>query len=181
MKTSEKRKWQVFGGLVVLLAISLFGNFYSPGQEITPEMNQVQRGQGGSFSSEEVVNVHQLNRKMPPVRRIKRNLFEFEGQNTQEVPPMPNQTLTVLKQEQVPMDEIPSVRYLGMYLEKKEGGLRLAAISNSGRVFVGKVGDVLAGKYRILRIENEYLLLQLTADDRKFRVGLGKNFIRFVD
>ncbi len=50
----------------------------------------------------------------------------------------------------------------------------LAAIVNGGQIFVGGVNDVLADKYRILEINEEYLVVRLIHENRTIRLPLGK-------
>jgi hypothetical protein len=51
----------------------------------------------------------------------------------------------------------------------------MAALSNSGRIFVGKVGQVVGGKYEVMEIAQDYVLLKLRLQEGKvIRVPFGK-------
>ncbi len=76
---------------------------------------------------------------------------------------------------------MPKVQYLGFYYEK-ETGLKMASLSNSGRVYVGRIGQVLGGKYQVQEIASDQVILKLLMEDGKFiRVPLGKTPASYIE
>src|SRR5262249_49615949 len=107
---------------------------------------------------------------------VKRNIFEFH-----EDIPKPVQTPLAIQMNAQTQTQTqtgpttPDVRYLGFYLEKKPSRVRLAAISNGGTIYVGGVGDVLAQKYQVLKIDDDYVILKLVQENRILKFPIGKD------
>jgi type II secretory pathway component PulC len=121
----------------------------------------------------EVVQVQLLKHSSPPMPRVKRNIFQFGGKTEPEQLQTPVLRIPQSQPSMASPEELPDVHYLGFYLEKQTG-LMLASIVNGGRVYVGKVGQTLGGKYELLEITADHVILRLKGDERVLRVPLGK-------
>ncbi len=172
MKNSEKGKFQILIVLIGLLGLSFFWNrpeFHQPVFHASePRSNPVV-----SSNTDEVPQLELLN-KPPSGLQVKRDIFRFRDE---EVASPTTESLSSIslnpKPEASPAPEIPDVRYLGFYKEKKPSKVKLAAISNGGKIYVGGVGDVLADKYEVVRVDDDFVVLKILADNRVLRFSLG--------
>jgi hypothetical protein len=69
----------------------------------------------------------------------------------------------------------PDVTYLGFYHEREGSERKLGAISNGGQIYVGGEGDILGGKYKILKLGDEYLDIEYLPEHRIIHLKLGRN------
>jgi hypothetical protein len=117
-----------------------------------------------------------LEEKPHALLDIKRNIFEFREDISKPVQTPLAMQLNAQTQTQTQTGPTtPDVRYLGFYLEKKPSRVRLAAISNGGTIYVGGVGDVLAQKYQVLKIDDDYIILKLVQENRILKFPIGKD------
>jgi len=119
-----------------------------------------------------------LDHSVPELSGVKRNIFQFEykAEVVEARPPRVQLPPPVISQPPA----LPNVHYLGFYLEK-ESGVKMASISNSGKIYVGKIGQVLGGKYELLEISPEFIRLRLVQDGKVLRVPLGKGPLNGLD
>jgi hypothetical protein len=103
--------------------------------------------------------------------RVQRNVFEFKEDGAS----IAQARKPALEAPETAPARQPQVHYLGYYLEKNTGQLKLAAISNSGRIYVGRVGQILGGKYLVLQIEDEFVILKYLPENKILRLPLGKS------
>ncbi len=178
MNKKSRKELAILIALLALLAIS----FYS--QRATDQTGEkilattVKQSADPAVTAGELLQVRLLDRKVPELSGVKRNIFQFgQGKPVEEdsgefdLAPEPVTPL-------VPV--VPDIRYLGFYSET-ETGLQLASVSNSGRIYVGKVGQVLGGRYKVLRIAADHVILQLVQEEGKaLRVPLGKRPATFI-
>lgn len=172
---SQKKQILILIVLLALLSISLFSQLL---RDNGPVVTSVDRNPRSAYaakaSASEKLDVDLLSEEQPKFSGVKRNIFQFGGgsqsdspQNVAETDPVPLQTVP-----QPP--PLPEVYYLGFYYEK-ESDLKMAALSNNGRIMVGKVGQVLGGRFEVLEIASDHVVLKLRAEDSKLlRVPLGK-------
>jgi hypothetical protein len=184
MNSKSKKQMAFLVILLGLLSFSIFSQITGGNHEPSP-LEPVDRKPAKPQSSTastatEVLQVHLLETKVPELSGVKRNIFQFEGKAavSEERPP-------VLKipqsQALIPTPPaLPNVHYLGFYFEP-DTGLKLASISNSGKVYVGKVGQILGGKYELLEIAADHIVLRLTEDGKVLRVPLGKGAPNVMD
>jgi hypothetical protein len=179
MNISEEGKRNLLIVVVLLLSASIFFQFRD---EPAPAKIAVHtRTPSNVNRNTEVLQTDLLSQEAPRFFNEKRNIFQFRGSGSAATPidsPVPVAILKVPPKPEKPA--MPDVHYLGFYVEKEKPSVRLAAISNSGNIYVGKVGDVLGGKYRVLQIEKMFLLLSLVNDDRVIRLPLGRQTGVFV-
>lgn len=165
--------------LLVLLSVSVFSQFSNdrPASILSSEARSNSRR---SAAMNEVLDVDSLSQEVPAFSGVKRNIFQF-GAGTAEshapVIPVPQ----VVEPKVVEAPSVPEVHYLGFYYEK-ESGLKMAALSNSGRIYVGKAGQILGGKYEVLEIADDHVILKVLYEEGKIiRVPLGKAPGAFVE
>jgi hypothetical protein len=88
-----------------------------------------------------------------------RDVFRFEERRAEAAPPRPSARQPVESAPEVPTGPPPPppipLRFIG-YLEQAGEVPRVAVLSDGrGNVFNGKEGDVIEGRYRVLRIGND--------------------------
>jgi hypothetical protein len=108
------------------------------------------------------VKLESLDRRDESNAAPSRNVFRFEGRRS-EAAPTPSRSSTA-RQPVEPVVEVPAgppppppipLRFIG-YLEQAGAMSRVAVLSDGrGNVFNGKEGDVIEGRYRVLRIGND--------------------------
>jgi hypothetical protein len=116
------------------------------------------RGAGGGTGIE--VRLESLQREHGPLQESDRNPFRFErrqapsaptGASRRQAPVVPQPEGPVLPP---PPPPIP-LRFIG-YLQPRDGAARVAVLSDGrGNVFDGKEGDIIEGRYRVLRVGND--------------------------
>lgn len=175
MNAKSKKEMAILAVLLGLLSISIFSQI-TGGNGVTSAPVTIERKQKTPSiqQANEVLQVHLLETEVPELSGVKRNIFQFEskgGSSFQERRPVLNVPQTQPLVPQPPA--LPDVHYLGFYFEKQTG-LKLASISNSGKIYVGKVGQTLGGKYELLEIAVDHIIVRLTEDGKVLRVPLGK-------
>lgn len=173
MNHKSKKELAILIGLLILLAISVFSQF-SNRSGVSVAQKSAKSDISREIDSSEVLGVDLLTVQKPEFTTVKRNIFQFRGGAQQ--PDSPESAIGVSPPKPVaPLPPAaPEVHYLGFYFEK-ETGLKMASLSNHGRVYVGKVGQVLGGKYEVLEIAADYVILRLrTQDGKVIRVPLGR-------
>jgi len=172
MRDSEKTKLQILILLAGLLCVSFFWN-RSELRQTVPAVSPKKPDAFVSVQTDEVPQLSLLN-KAPSSLQVKRNIFRFhEAQNYVPAIESPLEFANNPKIAPPAAPEIPDLRYLGFYQEKKPSKVKLAAISNGGKIYVGGVGDVLADKYEVLRVNDDFVVLKILADNRVIRFSLG--------
>ncbi|MGH9857427.1 MAG: hypothetical protein ACRD4B_06240 [Acidobacteriota bacterium] len=181
MNSKSKKELAILTVLLGLLSISVFSQLFK-GTDVPVGLRKPSTTNSRNAASNEVIAVDLLSNETSEFTSVKRNIFQFgsgggrpePSEDTEEFvqPPTPVQP---------PVPPSPEVHYLGFYYEK-ESGLKMAALSNSGRIFVGKVGQVVGGKYEVLEIAQDYVLLKLRMQDGKIiRVPFGKAPASFIE
>jgi hypothetical protein len=172
MNLSEKSKWNIFILLLIAIAVALI-YFNEPQNRDVVTVRAKRSPQPVARKAEDLPLVDLLNYSAPFFTDVKRNVFQFRAEETSQmeasntVPSPETQVLGAVA-------PLPDVRYLGLYKEKENANVQIAAISNGGQIYVGSVGDTLAGKYEILGIEDEFLVLKILATNKIMRFHLGK-------
>jgi hypothetical protein len=160
--------------LCLLLAYSILNSFYPRASLASHSQTPVPRKpKSTTGGTNQVLSMSQLNNNPPEFSTVHRNIFEFGGSTESDIPE-PIQ-LQPAKQSSIPeKPQLPDVRYLAFYQEKDTKSTPIAAIINGGRIYVGVQGDTLAGKYEILQIDDEFILLRFLPDNRIIRLPMGK-------
>jgi len=174
MKSSEKGKFQMLIVLIGLLGLSLLWNRRELRQPV-PKVSEPRSNPVASMKTDEVPQLGLLN-KAPSDLLVKRDIFRFR--DAPSPIPDPEALSSFVRKPKTtapPPSEIPDVRYLGFYQEKTPSRVKLAAISNGGKIYVGGVGDVLADKYEVVRVDDDFVVLKILADNRVLRFTLGND------
>jgi hypothetical protein len=106
------------------------------------------------------LNLESLQRRDDGKGTPSRDVFRFQERRVEApAPPRPSQRQPVEPVVQVPTGPPPPppipLRYIG-YLDQAGEVPRVAVLSDGrGNVFNGKEGDVIEGRYRVLRIGND--------------------------
>ena len=176
MTRTERIQWQIFVLLVVAIAASIY--YFSKSSTENPIKTDLKKpsAKPGTAAPDNLPKVSTLQGKLPEFKNVQRNVFEFAGEpsestdvtSLQPVLPEP-QTMPLL----VPIG--PDVTYLAFYKEKEGSNRKLAAISNGGQIYVGGVGEVLAGKYRVIQVEDEFIEVEYLPEKRVIRLELGRH------
>lgn len=166
--------------LLGLLSFSVFSQF-SGNQPTSTFSSKARPNSRGTVAANEVLDVDLLSDEVPQFSGVKRNIFEFGAGAQSAESHTPMIRLPEVEPEVPETPAMPEVHYLGFYYEK-DSGLKMAALSNSGRIYVGKVGQILGGKYEVLEIADEHVILKVLYEEGKtMRIPLGKAPGAFID
>lgn len=169
MKLSESSKWIIFIVLVSLIFVSLY--FSSNSRPAAGNLSAVRQPKKISLpEGAEKPLMQMLASKTPFFRDVRRNVFQFQGNADVNMTAAPE---IVTPPVVTTPPAAPDVRYLGFYKQKDESRIQLAAISNGGKIYVGGVGDTLAGKYEVIQIDDDFLVLKILATNEIIRFALG--------
>lgn len=105
------------------------------------------------------IRLELLQREPAALRGPDRNPFRFERRASAAAPARPQVTRRVAPVEVTPTGPLPPpppppipLRFIG-FLQPKDGPGRVAVLSDGrGNVFDGREGDVIEGRYRLLRV-----------------------------
>ena len=159
--------------LLFMLAGSIFYNFIPRTAPLQTKMRIVNKN-AKADRKDEVIESALLTKETAEFSTVHRNVFEFGGSGSSNVEePVQAEVPDPPSVSESP--ELPDVRYLAFYLEKDPKSIPVAAITNGGRIYVGIVGDVLAGKYKLMQIDDEFLILRYLPDNRIIRLPIGKS------
>ncbi|PWT90211.1 MAG: hypothetical protein C5B54_07570 [Acidobacteria bacterium] len=179
MKVSNQGK--VLMVLTGLLALSIFLNF-SPRQ--TPTWTPVVHEQPlpKDIYPDPIPRVDLLKIDPTTFSGVQRNVFLFQTSQEAKITQAP-QTETAEPDQTTAQSapEVPNVKYVGLYRERKANGQTLAVISSAGTILVGGKGEILGNKFQILQIEEDYIVLKLLEDGRIFRLQLGKDSVPLLE
>ena len=168
-------------GVLALLSFSLFSQLFKQTDipvSVGKERTSINRNAGSS----EVVAVELLSNENPEFTSVKRNIFQFgSGSRTPAGSDAGDSSFQPPKPILPAVPQLPEVHYLGFYYEK-DTGLKMASFSNTGRIYVGKVGQVLGGRYEIMEIAQDYVILKLRMENgRVIRVPFGRGPASMVE
>jgi hypothetical protein len=135
-------------------------------------------GRGGQTGAQDVVTdirLELLQRERGDLNAPDRNPFRFERKASAAPPPRPQVARLPAPTEVVPTEPPPPpppppipLRFIG-YLQPTDAPGRVAVLSDGrGNVFNGKEGDVIEGRYRLLRVgDNSADLIYLDGRGRQ--------------
>jgi hypothetical protein len=178
MNQKSRKELAILAVLLILLSVSVFSQFSSdqPSNIVSTKARTDRRP---PVAVSEVLDVNSLSAEVPEFSGVKRNIFQFGAAAAESHTPMI--PVPEAEPEVVQAPTVPQVHYLGFYYEK-ESGLKMAALSNSGRIYVGKVGQILGGKYEVLEIVDDHVILKVLHEEGKtIRVPLGKAPGSFIE
>jgi hypothetical protein len=119
-------------------------------------------GQGGPNDTVTDIRLELLDREHGALRGPDRNPFRFERRASAAAPVQRQATRRVAPIEVAPVGPLPPpppppipLRYIG-FLQPRGAAGRVAVLSDGrGNVFDGREGDVIEGRYRLLRVGND--------------------------
>ena len=178
MKLGDPRRWPLFAGAGVLIvaAVTVLGNNATAPVSGTPTGPN---RRSPARAREEAVPVNELklellHRSPPGVEEPARNPFRFQERaaaaparssgppaSRGATPPVPSRPIASAPVGPPAAPAIP-LRYIGVVDAPTQSG-RLAILSDGrGNVFYGKEGDIIEGRYRLLRIGTDTAELSYT-------------------
>jgi hypothetical protein len=119
-------------------------------------------GRAGSGDSVTDIRLELLQREPRAMSGPDRNPFRFERRASAAAPVRPQATRRVAPIEAAPVGPLPPpppppipLRFIG-FLQPKGAAGRVAVLSDGrGNVFDGREGDIIEGRYRLLRVGND--------------------------
>jgi hypothetical protein len=165
--SSRPRPW-----LLILLALAIVAFVASrmwPVSSPSPVATQAQaaRKPGGkaaaSVNPEDLdVRLDALNASTPPADAVDRNPFRFQPRPAPPPPPGPSGPPAARMPGPPPVEGPPPVppiplKFIGI-VEKQ--GLKVAALSDCRSTFYGSEGQIIDGRYRLVRIGIESLVIE---------------------
>jgi len=172
---ATERRWQplLLGGLVVVLLVIVYRIWPSAAPSATPSPasnsqagTSGQRVQQHQAPSAETPDVHleALDGERPKPAATDRNLFRYKQKAPPPPPPSPRPTTTapptgqptqpvVSGPPQPPPPPPIALKFIGTIERPGQSGVKIAMLSDGrGTPFYGKEGEVVEGRYRILKI-----------------------------
>ena len=163
---------------VVFVVVGPFGGSSPATGGATSAANRA--GVQGKTTDDSVpdVRLEQLQHDEGPFQTPIRNPFRFERRAAAEAPRGPVVPRRIIEAPPAPVGPPPDpppppipLRFIG-FVEPKDGKGRIAVLSDGrGTVIDGKEGDVIEGRYRLLRVGND-------SADLAYLDGRGRQTIR---
>jgi hypothetical protein len=176
MTKTERLQWQVFVFLIVALIASIY--YFSAPSNDTPSVSNVRKvpARANDAADENLPELSMLQQQLPEFDDVKRNVFKFrDGSDSEDQTSIAETEPMVLPDPEPTTPTGPDVTYLGFYHEREGSERKLGAISNGGQIYVGGEGDILGGKYKILKLGDEYLDIEYLPEHRIIHLKLGRN------
>jgi hypothetical protein len=181
MTPRARRQALIAGGVVAVLAGIVYSNRQEPvpAAGSSPSSNRVAgTARGGGEVPVVDLQLELLKRPRTEAQEPERNPFRFQPKAPPPAPPRPvavPQAAPVVIAPPVPQGPPPPppipLRFIGLVEAPTQGG-RVAILSDGrGNVFYGKEGDIIEGRYRLLRVGPD-------AADIAFTDGRGRQTIR---
>ena len=165
--TMPPPRWLTVLGLllaagVVVVVVDPFGTSSPGGGAGASATDRAGAQRGAADGGVPDVRLEQLQHDEGPFQTPMRNPFRFERRTTPGAPTGPARPRRVIEAPPEPTGPPPEpppppipLRFIG-YLEPRDGKGRIAVLSDGrGTVIDGKEGDVIEGRYRLLRVGNE--------------------------
>ena len=181
---ANRRKQLLLGALALALVFAIYRG-WSPSTSLAPKSPSNGRGQtakSGRMAVPSVnapdVHLHTLDEERPRPDTSDRNLFRFKPKAP--VPP-PGARNSGLERPVVPVPAGPppppplppmTFKFIGI-VEAPQQSAKIAVLSDGRNVFHGREGDIIEGRYRILRIGAESI-------EMAYLDGRGRQTIRLT-
>jgi hypothetical protein len=166
----SSRQWALLGVLLVVLAGVLWmrrGGDPAPANAGSRTSNVQGRTAGRSPDQDLDVRIEALTAERTPPAEIERNPFRFEARRRpqadqpQQAPAPSSEPAPSAPSGPPPPAPIP-LKFIGII--ESAGVGRMAALTDGKHVFHGRVGDNIEGRYRIVRIGVESIVLERVED-----------------
>ncbi|HSL24538.1 MAG TPA: hypothetical protein VK886_23580 [Vicinamibacterales bacterium] len=178
-RPTSRRQWVLLGALVIVLAGVVFWQFgrgtaapAGPGARTSNAQGRPAPGARRQASPDDPraldVKLEALTSKGTEPEAIERNPFRFERRRSAQPdpddapprvvrPPVTEPVVPAAPPAPPPPPPIP-LKFIGI-IESPAAG-RVAALSDGKRVFHGRAGQIIDGRYRIVRIGVESIVLE---------------------
>jgi hypothetical protein len=174
---SRRRQLVILGGLLVLLIAVLVYNLNGSepaanGSTASNRQRNRAPGQAQLTPAEELdIRLESLTDEKPGPQNASRNPFRFRPPPP---PPAPKADLPAVSAEPSgppPPPPLPPIalKFIGVVESPRAG--KIAALSDGKNVFYGKEGDLIEGRYKIVRIGAESIVME-------YHDGQGRQTIR---
>jgi hypothetical protein len=176
MTKTERLQWQIFVLLIVALIASIY--YFSRPTIENPTISNVRKipPRSKDAGDENLPELSMLQQQLPQFDNVKRNVFKFrDGSDSQDQTSIVEAEPMVLPDPGPTTPAGPDVTYLGFYQEREGVERKLGAISNGGQIYVGGEGDILGGKYKVLKLGDEYMDIEYLPEHRIIHLKLGRN------
>jgi hypothetical protein len=170
---TERSRQLALGAVVIVLAIVLYRIWPTTSAAEVPSSN----GGGGTTAARQQqkpaapvapgVNLEALNGQRPKPEAAERNLFRFRPKAPPPPPPAPTRVappvmpVTPVPTGPSPPPQVPPIalKFIGI-MEAPTQKVKIAVLSDGRNApFTGKEGDIIEGRYRILKIGVESIEL----------------------
>lgn len=178
MTRTERIQWQIFVLLIIALIASIYYFSAPPVDNSTVSIVRKTPAKTNSGDEDSLPELSMLQQQPPEFNDVKRNLFKFgDGSDAEAQTSIAEAESLVLPDAEAESSTPtgPDVTYLGFYHEREGSERKLGAISNGGQIYVGGEGEILGGKYKVLRLEDEYMDLEYLPEHRIIHLKIGRN------
>jgi hypothetical protein len=170
MEAKRRSQGLLLAGLFVVLAAALWWNFggganghasATPGSRSRATPQTGPRGAQATDAVVELIELNRLQEAAPEPTAAGRNPFRFEEQRQTPPPEEPVRSRGPGAPDDEPLGAPPvaesaappaiPLRFIGT-VDERARHLTLAVLSDGRNVFYGREGDIIEGRYRILRI-----------------------------
>lgn len=166
---SRRNQWIAFAGLVVILGAVVYLNRRQAG------------GPGGAFSASDTAAILAVDNpqiRMDKIARIRAAKYSGTRRNIFSLAPPPLPPRPIAKPAPV-ADPVPvappplvlPVKFFG-YAADAHGNHRRACFTNGDEVIIVEEGDMLLGKYRVLRITSTMLDFEEISSGRRANAAI---------
>jgi hypothetical protein len=170
MDRKRQRELALGGIAILLIAVAAWTLQRGPATPSTPAAAPAARTHATQTSSKSPipeVDLKGLQAERPEPEGGTRNPFSFKPK---PAPPPPNPTAAEIKQQQqqaanasMPLEPPPPPRiplkYIGDMTDPQNAGKRIAILSDARGTYYGREGEVVEGRYRIMKIGVESIEL----------------------
>lgn len=146
-----------------------------------PKSASAGHGQRASIQSvsqsDELPALQLLDRSIPPFAESRRNVFEYSDQNedVDTIQASDGDLEAPGEQTESGPEAAPGseITFVGLYVEKSKPESRIAILSVNKNILLVKAGDFVPGGYRVMKIEGDFLTLQVIGQKLVLRFKLG--------
>ena len=180
----ERRRWIVPGLAVAAVASVGWVVLRDTGPAVAPSASAAETPKGSPRRVAELprIDLARLDRPRPSSGVGRRDLFDFAAPPATPPPPPSTQSAAPVEAETPPPVTVPTppplapinIKYIGAFEGKK--GLKVAVLMTDRKeVLTGQAGEVVANRYRIVRIGLESVDVQEVGTEQVRRIPLKGN------
>lgn len=178
----ERRRLGILLSILALVSLVAIARYWPSSEDAAgvPGRAPVVRGGAGAAPPAAVaapdVKLHALDAEPPPPDEdTQRDLFRFQTRRVPQASGAPRPSGGAPAADRPAAPSVPSLppiamRYIGL-VEAPEQSQKIAILSDGRGIYQGREGDIIEGRYRILRIGGESL-------DMAYLDGRGRQTIR---